>query len=197
MLTRVHKGSSFQSALYFVWLCLMLNCLVHGWVGFPSTNMMKRCATWCRALSTRCDEPEKASRPWDTKRDGFVMGEGAGVLVLESLEHARKRGAPVLAEYLGGAFTCDAYHMTDPRPDGLGVSTCIELALKNSKVDRERVATAGTLLFCECLRPALRCSYLGHPSECWADFSMSVPQSLHCLHMLRCWLSIRYKVKLH
>ena len=93
----------------------------------------------CRALSTRCDAPEKASRPWDTDRDGFVMGEGAGVLVLESLEHARKRGAPILAEYLGGAFTCDAHHMTDPRPDGLGVSTCIELALKNSKVDKDRV----------------------------------------------------------
>lgn len=70
------------------------------------------------------------------------MGEGAGVLVLESLEHARKRGASILAEYLGGAFTCDAYHMTDPRPDGLGVSTCIELALKNSRVDRERVRHA-------------------------------------------------------
>lgn len=67
------------------------------------------------------------------------MGEGAGVLVMESLEHARKRGANILAEYLGGAFTCDAHHMTDPRPDGLGVSTCIELALKNSKVDRDRV----------------------------------------------------------
>lgn len=93
----------------------------------------------CRALSTRCDEPERASRPWDTKRDGFVMGEGAGVLVLESLDHAQKRGATILAEYLGGAFTCDAYHMTDPRPDGLGVSTCIELALKNSGVEKGRV----------------------------------------------------------
>ena len=54
------------------------------------------------------------------------MGEGAGVLVLESLEHAQKRGAPIIAEYLGGAVTCDAHHMTDPRADGLGVSTCIE-----------------------------------------------------------------------
>ena len=61
------------------------------------------------------------------------------MLILESLDHAQKRGATILAEYLGGAFTCDAYHMTDPRPDGLGVSTCIELALKNSGVEKERV----------------------------------------------------------
>jgi len=60
------------------------------------------------------------------------MGEGAGVLVMESLEHAQKRGANIIAEYLGGALTCDAYHMTDPREDGLGVSQCIELALKDA-----------------------------------------------------------------
>ncbi|KAL3140752.1 3-oxoacyl-[acyl-carrier-protein] synthase I, chloroplastic [Trebouxia sp. C0010 RCD-2024] len=93
----------------------------------------------CRALSTRNGEPEKASRPWDTGRDGFVMGEGAGVLVMESLEHAQKRGANILGEYLGGAITCDAYHMTDPRADGLGVKTCIELALKDSAIERDQV----------------------------------------------------------
>jgi len=93
----------------------------------------------CRALSQRCDEPQRASRPWDTDRDGFVMGEGAGVLIMESLEHAKKRGAPILAEYLGGALTCDAHHMTDPHPDGLGVSSCIELALKDAGVDRDAV----------------------------------------------------------
>lgn len=67
------------------------------------------------------------------------MGEGAGVFVMESLDHAQKRGANILAEYLGGAFTCDAHHMTDPRPDGLGVSTCIELALSNAGVERDQV----------------------------------------------------------
>lgn len=67
------------------------------------------------------------------------MGEGAGVLVMESLEHAQKRGANILCEYLGGALTCDAYHMTDPRADGLGVSTCIELALANAKLDKDAV----------------------------------------------------------
>lgn len=65
-----------------------------------------------RALSSRNDEPEKASRPWDKSRDGFVMGEGAGVLCMESLEHAQARGANILCEYLGGATNCDAYHMT-------------------------------------------------------------------------------------
>lgn len=67
------------------------------------------------------------------------MGEGAGVLVMESLEHAQKRGANILGEYLGGAITCDAYHMTDPRADGLGVKTCIELALKDSAIERDQV----------------------------------------------------------
>jgi 3-oxoacyl-[acyl-carrier-protein] synthase II len=62
-----------------------------------------------------------------------------GVLVLETLEHAQKRGAPIIAEYLGGAVTCDAYHMTDPRKDGLGVSSCIELALKDAGIERDQV----------------------------------------------------------
>ncbi|KAK9803542.1 hypothetical protein WJX73_006478 [Symbiochloris irregularis] len=94
----------------------------------------------CRALSTRCDEPAAASRPWDTQRDGFVMGEGAGVLVMESLEHAQERGANIICEYLGGAINCDAHHMTDPRADGLGVSTCIKLALEDAQIkEREQV----------------------------------------------------------
>ncbi|KAK4440147.1 3-oxoacyl-[acyl-carrier-protein] synthase I, chloroplastic [Sesamum alatum] len=93
----------------------------------------------CRALSQRNDDPETASRPWDKDRDGFVMGEGAGVLVMESLEHAMKRGAPIIAEYLGGAVNCDAYHMTDPRADGLGVSSCIQSALEDAGVSPEEV----------------------------------------------------------
>lgn len=67
------------------------------------------------------------------------MGEGAGVFVFESLEHAQKRGATIIAEYLGGAVTCDAHHMTDPRADGLGVSSCIELALKDARIERGQV----------------------------------------------------------
>ncbi|KAL3609770.1 hypothetical protein D5086_000790 [Populus alba] len=93
----------------------------------------------CRALSQRNEDPKKASRPWDKDRDGFVMGEGSGVLIMESLEHAMKRGANIIAEYLGGAVTCDAHHMTDPRSDGLGVSTCIAKSLEDAGVSPEEV----------------------------------------------------------
>lgn len=92
-----------------------------------------------RALSTRNDAPEKASRPFDQERDGFVMGEGAGVLLLESLEHALERGAPIFAEYLGGSVNCDAHHMTDPREDGSGVALCMEEALRDANVAKEAV----------------------------------------------------------
>ncbi|CAL5224067.1 g6692 [Coccomyxa viridis] len=93
----------------------------------------------CKALSKRNDEPERASRPWDQGRDGFVMGEGAGVLVLEELEHARARGAPILAEFLGGSFTCDAHHMTEPQPQGHGVRLCIQRSLENAGVTADDV----------------------------------------------------------
>ncbi|XP_076945430.1 3-oxoacyl-[acyl-carrier-protein] synthase II, chloroplastic-like isoform X2 [Bidens hawaiensis] len=93
----------------------------------------------CRALSERNNDPAKASRPWDSGRDGFVMGEGAGVLLLEELEHAKRRGATIYAEFLGGSFTCDAYHMTEPHPQGTGVILCIEKALSQAGVSREDV----------------------------------------------------------
>jgi 3-oxoacyl-[acyl-carrier-protein] synthase II len=93
----------------------------------------------CKALSQRNDDPAKASRSWDKNRDGFVLGEGAGVLLLESLEHALARGAPILAEYLGGASSCDAYHMTEPRADGKGVALCIKNALKDAQVSAEAI----------------------------------------------------------
>ncbi len=93
----------------------------------------------CRALSERNEDPTKASRPWDKKRDGFVIGEGAGVLILESLEHALERNATILGEYLGGAVNCDAHHMTDPREDGEGVALCMETALRDAGIAREKV----------------------------------------------------------
>lgn len=93
----------------------------------------------CRALSSRNEEPTRASRPWDKDRDGFVLGEGAGVLVLESLEHAQARGAHIYAEYLGGAMSCDAYHMTEPRRDGGGVALCIRNALRDANVEAGEV----------------------------------------------------------
>lgn len=93
----------------------------------------------CKALSKRNDSPQKASRPWDKNRDGFVLGEGAGVIILEELEHALKRGAPIFAEYLGGGVSCDAYHMTEPRQDGKGVALCIENALQNASIQASDV----------------------------------------------------------
>ncbi|KAG2434939.1 hypothetical protein HYH02_012136 [Chlamydomonas schloesseri] len=86
----------------------------------------------CKALSKRNEDPAAASRPWDTDRDGFVMGEGAGVLVLEEYEHAKARGARIYAEYVGGAVTCDAHHMTEPQPEGKGVILCLQRALQST-----------------------------------------------------------------
>ncbi len=91
------------------------------------------------ALSTKNEEPTKAHRPWDRKRDGFVMGEGAGVLVLETLEHALARGAPIYAEYLGGSVNCDAHHITSPRQDGEGVASCIEDAIATAGIAKGEI----------------------------------------------------------
>jgi 3-oxoacyl-[acyl-carrier-protein] synthase II len=113
--------------------------MVCGGVEAPVTPIGLSGFMAIRALSTRNEEPTRASRPFDCHRDGFVMGEGAAVLVLESLEHALERGAPILAEYLGGANNCDAYHMTDPLEDGSGVARCIENALLDADVAKERV----------------------------------------------------------
>lgn len=92
-----------------------------------------------KALSRNNENPEGASKPWDKNRDGFVIGEGGGAIVLETLEHALKRGAPILAEYKGGAVTCDAHHMTEPTPDGSDVARCISLALKDAGLTPEDV----------------------------------------------------------
>lgn len=92
-----------------------------------------------KALSTRNDEPEKASRPFDLDRDGFVMGEGAGVMILESLEHAKSRGAKIYAEVIGYGRTSDAYHMTAPAPEGEGAARCMALALKDGNINPSEV----------------------------------------------------------
>src|SRR5699024_2357263 len=84
------------------------------------------------ALSTRNDEPEKASRPFDATRDGFVLGEGSGALILEEYEHAKARGAKIYAEVVGGGLSADAHHMTAPHPDGIGVVAVMENSLKNA-----------------------------------------------------------------
>jgi len=92
-----------------------------------------------KALSTRNDDPEGASRPFDKDRDGFVMGEGCGVVILEEMETAKKRGATIYAEVAGYALNGDAYHITAPAPGGEGAVRCIELALKSSRLNKEEI----------------------------------------------------------
>lgn len=87
-----------------------------------------------RALSTRNDAPEKASRPWDKDRDGFVLGDGAGVIVLEEYEHAKARGAKIYAELTGFGMSADAHHMTTPHPEGLGAALSMDMALNDAKM---------------------------------------------------------------
>lgn len=91
------------------------------------------------ALSTRNDEPQRASRPFDRDRDGFVIGEGAGALILEELEHAKKRGAKIYAELVGTGMTGDAYHLTAPNPDGVGAAKVMQLAIDEAGIRPEEI----------------------------------------------------------
>ena len=101
-------------------------------VGVGGFNAMK-------ALSTRNDDYLSASRPFDKDRDGFVLGEGAGAIILEDLDHAKKRGAVIYAEVIGGGATADAYHLTAPHPEGLGATNVMKMALKDAKIKPEEV----------------------------------------------------------
>ena len=92
-----------------------------------------------RALSTRNDEPEKASRPWDIDRDGFVLGDGAGVVVVEDYEHAKARGAKIYCELAGYGMSSDAHHMTQPSPSGEGPARCMLNAIRDAGIDKEQV----------------------------------------------------------
>jgi len=101
-------------------------------LGIGGFNAMK-------ALSTRNDEPEKASRPFDADRDGFIMGEGAGIVILESLQSAAERGARIYAEVVGYGMTADAYHITAPAPGGEGAARCMAIALKDAEIQPAEV----------------------------------------------------------
>ena len=91
------------------------------------------------ALSTRNDDPKTASRPFDKDRDGFVLGEGGGALVLEEYEHAKKRGAKIYAELVGGGMTADAYHITAPHPEGLGAKNVMKSAIEEAQINNKEV----------------------------------------------------------
>jgi len=93
----------------------------------------------CRALSTRNDAPTKASRPWDKDRDGFVVGDGAGVLILEEYEFAKKRGAKIYAEIAGFGMSADAYHITSPSPTGEGFVTCMQNAVRDAAISFDQI----------------------------------------------------------
>jgi 3-oxoacyl-[acyl-carrier-protein] synthase II len=103
--------------------------------------------TAMHALSTRNDDPATASRPFDKDRDGFVLGEGGGALILEELEHAKARGAKIYAEVVGGGLSADAYHMTAPHPEGLGARNAMRTAIEESGLrleDIDHINTHGT-----------------------------------------------------
>lgn len=92
-----------------------------------------------KAMSSRHDDPKTASRPFDRDRDGFVMGEGAGALILEEYEHAKKRGAKIYAELVGASMTADAYHMTSPHPEGIGAAKAMSLAMEEAQMNNDQL----------------------------------------------------------
>jgi 3-oxoacyl-[acyl-carrier-protein] synthase II len=110
--------------------------------GAEATIVPMGIAGFCamRALSTRNDEPKKASRPFDVARDGFIMGEGSGVLVLEELEHAKARGARIYCELSGYGNTADANHMTAPAPEGEGAARCMKMALRSAEMRPDQIS---------------------------------------------------------
>lgn len=114
--------------------------------GAEATITSSSMAGFCqaKALSTRNDEPEKASRPFDQDRDGFVMGEGSAILILESEEHAKKRGARIYAEIVGSGMTSDAYHITAPHPEGIGARKAMQNALKDAGLAPEKIGYINT-----------------------------------------------------
>lgn len=113
--------------------------MVAGGAEFATTPTSVSGFISARAMSTRNDEPGKASRPWDEERDGFVLSNGAGVLVLEELEHAKTRGATIYGEFIGFGMSADAFHMTAPPADGEGAARCMRIAVKDAGLDPQDI----------------------------------------------------------
>jgi 3-oxoacyl-[acyl-carrier-protein] synthase II len=113
--------------------------MIAGGAEYATTELGLAGFAAARALSTRNDDPQAASRPWDKDRDGFVLADGAGAVVLEEYEHAKARGAKIYAEVLGFGLSGDAYHMTLPAQGGEGAARCMTLALRNARLDKEKI----------------------------------------------------------
>jgi 3-oxoacyl-[acyl-carrier-protein] synthase II len=156
-----------------------------------------------RALSTRNDDPPAASRPFEKDRDGFVLAEGAGILVVEELEHARRRGARIYAELLGVGNTADAHHITAPHPEGSGAAEAMRLALKDARLNPEDVQYVnahgtGTPLGDEAETKALKAVFGGHARRLAVSSTKSmVGHTLGAsggVEMIACALSIQHGV---
>src|SRR6201991_883260 len=132
------SNTAFMDAMTYVRLG-KAKVIVAGGSEAPITAASIGGFTSMKAMSTRNDDPQHASRPFDVDRDGFVMGEGAGALILEDYEHARARGAHIYAELAGAAMTADAYHMTSTHPEGAGALRAMQDALKDAGLNREEV----------------------------------------------------------
>lgn len=140
--TAVSACASSSSAIMDAFNYIRLNkakVIVTGGSEAPITDASIGGFSSMKAMSTRNDDPQQASRPFDTERDGFVMGEGAGALVLEEYEHAKKRGATIYAEIGGAAMTADAYHISATHPEGIGASKAMALALEEAGISASDV----------------------------------------------------------
>lgn len=140
--TAVSACASSSSAIMDAFNYIRLNkakVIVTGGSEAPITDASIGGFSSMKAMSTRNNDPQQASRPFDTERDGFVMGEGAGALVLEEYEHAKKRGAMIYAEIVGAAMTADAYHISATHPEGIGASKAMELALEEAGISPNAV----------------------------------------------------------
>ncbi len=138
----VSACASSAHALLDAWNCIQLgyaDVMIAGGCEAPITPLAMAGFCKMKAMSTRNDEPERASRPFDRGRDGFIISEGAAIVVLEELEHARARGARIYGEFLGGGMTADAFHMTAPEPQGDGPARSMRMALRLSGLEPDEV----------------------------------------------------------